>query len=49
MTCILFCEHLDTLLAEKSFSLDSRAFLILKNLLIFSVLVKVARKSLFFS
>ena len=29
MTCLLFCEHLDTLLAEKSFSLDLRAFLIL--------------------
>ena len=42
MTCLLFCEHLDTLLAEKRFFLDLCAFVILKNLLIFSsVLVKV--------
>ena len=29
MTCLLFCEHLDALLAEKYFSLDLYAFVIL--------------------
>ena len=36
MTCLLFCEHLDTLLAERNFYLDIFAFVILKNLLTFS-------------
>ena len=31
--CRLFCEHLDTLLAERTFSLELYAFVILKNLL----------------
>ena len=34
--CLLFCENLDTLLAEMDFSLDLYAFVILKNLLTFS-------------
>ena len=31
MTCLLFCEHLDTILAEGDFSLDLYIFGILKN------------------
>ena len=42
-------EHLDTLWAERNFSLDLCAFVILKNLLtISSFLVQVVFKSLFF-
>ena len=37
MTCLLFCDHLDTRLAERNFSLEFYAFVILKNLLTFSV------------
>ena len=49
MTCLLFCDHLDTLLAEKIFSLDLCASVILKNLLTFSSFsVKFVCKSLFF-
>ena len=33
ITCLLFCEHLATLLAERNFSLDLYAFVILKNFL----------------
>ena len=47
MTCLLFCEHLGTVLAEKNFCLDIRAFVILKNINFFSFLVKVVCKSLF--
>ena len=48
MTCLLFCEHLDTLLAEGMFSLDLYVFEILKNLLTFSSFsVKVVFKSFF--
>ena len=48
MACLLFCEHLDALLAEKSFSLDLYAFVILRNLLTFSsFLVQVVFESLF--
>ena len=36
MTCLLFCEHLDTVLAEGIFSLDLYVFEILKNLVTFS-------------
>ena len=35
MTCLLFLEHLDTLLAEMSFSLDLYAFVILKKFINF--------------
>ena len=31
MTCLLFCEHQDTLLAEGNFSLDLYVFGTLKN------------------
>ena len=31
MTCLLFCDHLDTLLDARNFSLDLCAFVILKN------------------
>ena len=49
LTCLLLCEHLDVLLAEKNFSLDLYAFLILRNLLTFSsFLVQVVFKSFFF-
>ena len=42
MTCLLFCEHLDTLLAE------GNVFEILKNLVTFSSFsVKVVFKSFF--
>ena len=48
MTCLLFCEHLDALLAEKIFSLYLYAFVILRNLLTFSIfLVQVVFKSFF--
>ena len=48
MTCLLFCEHLDTLLTEGKFSLDLYAFGILKNLVTFSSFsVKVVFKSFF--
>ena len=48
MTCLLFCEDLEALLAEKSFSLDVYAFVILRNLLTFSsFLVQVVFKSFF--
>ena len=30
MACLLFCEHLVPLMAEKNFSLDLYAFVILK-------------------
>ena len=46
MTCLLFCEHLDALLAEKNFSLYLYAFVILRNLLTFSI-VQVVFKSFF--
>ena len=36
MTCLLFCEHLGTLLAEKIFCLDIFAFVIIKKILTFS-------------
>ena len=49
MACLLFCEHPDALLAEKNFSLDLYAFVILRNLLTFSsFLVQVVFKSFFF-
>ena len=49
MTCLLFCEYLDTLLAEGNFSLDLYVFEILKNLVTFSSFsVKVVFKSFFF-
>ena len=49
MTCLLFCEHLDTLLIEGNFSLDLYVFEILKNLVTFSSFsVKVVFKSFFF-
>ena len=49
MTCLLFCEHLDTLLSEGNVSLDLYIFEILKNLVTFSsFLVKVVFKSYFF-
>ena len=49
MTCQLFCEHLDTLLAEGNFSLDLYVFEIIKNLASFSSFsVKVVFKSYFF-
>ena len=49
MTCLLFCEHLDALLAEKNFSLDLYAFVKLRNLLTFSsFLVQVVFQSFFF-
>ena len=46
MTCLLFCEHLDGLLAKKNFSLDLYAFVKLRNLLTSSsFLVRVVFKS----
>ena len=49
MTCLLFCENLDTLLIEGNFSLDLYVFEILKNLVTFSSFsVKVVFKSFFF-
>ena len=48
MTCLLFCEYLGTLMADRNFSFDLCAFAILKNLLTFSsLLVKVVRESFF--
>ena len=48
MTCLLFCERLDTVLAEGNFSWDLYAFEILKNLVTFSSFsVKVVFKSFF--
>ena len=48
MTCLLFREHLDTLLAAWNFSLDLYVFEILKNLVTFSSFsVKVVSKSFF--
>ena len=48
MTCLLFCEHLGILLAEKN-CLDLCAFVILKSILTFpSFLVKVVSKTYFF-
>ena len=47
MICLF--EHLDALLAEKNFSLDLYAFVILRNLVTFSsFLVQVVFKSFFF-
>ena len=47
MTCLFFCEQLDTLLPEENFSLDLFAFV--KNVLTFSsFLVQVVCKSLIF-
>ena len=44
MTCLLFCKHLDTLLAERNLSLDFYAMVILKNLLnFFSFLLQVVK------
>ena len=44
-TCLLFCEHLGTLLAEKNFWLDLYAFETSKNILTFSsFLVKAVCK-----
>ena len=34
--CLLFCEHLNTLLAEGNFSLDLYVLEVLKNLVTFS-------------
>ena len=49
MTCLLFCEHLDALLAEGNFYFDLYVSEILKNLVIFSSFsVKVVFKSFFF-
>ena len=49
MTCLLFCEYLDTLLAQGNFSLNFYVFEILKNLVTFSSFsVKVVFKSYFF-
>ena len=49
MTCLLFCEHLDTLLAEGNFSFDLYVSEILKNLVTFSRFsVKGVFKSFFF-
>ena len=48
MTCLLFCEHLDTLLAEGNFSFDFYVSEILKDLVTFSSFsVKVVLKSFF--
>ena len=47
MTCLLFCEHLDALLAEVIFPLDFCAFVI-KKFITSSFLVQVVCKSLFF-
>ena len=47
MTCLSFCEHLDTLLAERSFSLDLYVFEIFKNLTFSTFSVKVVFKSFF--
>ena len=48
MTCLLFCEHLDTLLAEGNFVLDLFVFEILKNLVTFSSFsVKVVFRAIF--
>ena len=43
MTCLLFWDHLDTLLAEKNFSLDLCAFVILENLTFCCFLVVVCK------
>ena len=49
MTCLLFCGHLDALLAEGIFSLDFSAFVIFKKFITFSsFLVQVVCKRLFF-
>ena len=49
MTCLLFCEHLDTIVAETKFSLDLYVFEILKKLVTFSSFsVKIVFKSYFF-
>ena len=49
MTCLLFCKHLDTLLAEWNFSLGLYVFEKLKNLVTFSSFsVEVVFKSYFF-
>ena len=48
MTCLLFFEHLDALLAVKNFSLDLYAFVILRNLLTFSSFLVQVVKSFFF-
>ena len=48
MSCLLFCEHLGTLLAEINLRLDICAFVILKNINLFQFLVKVVCKRLFF-
>ena len=37
MTCLLFCEHLDALLAERIFSLDFCAFVIIKKIYYLSI------------
>ena len=48
MTCVLFCEHWDTLSTEKNVSLDLYPFVLQKNLLTFSsFLVQVVFKSFF--
>ena len=47
MTCVLFCEHQDTLLDESNFSLDVYAFV---NLQTFSsFLSQIVLQSFFFS
>ena len=46
MTCLLFCEHVDTLLAEGNFSFNLYVSEILKKISNFSV--KVVFKSFFF-
>ena len=48
ITCLLFCQHLDALLAERIFSLDFCAFVILKKflnnfLITFSIFFQVVR------
>ena len=49
MTCLLFCEHLHTILDEGNFSLAFSVFEILKKLVTFSSFsVKVVFKSYFF-
>ena len=47
MTCLLFCEHLDTLLAEGNFSFDLYVSEILKNLTSSSFSVEVVVKSFY--
>ena len=48
MSCLLFCDYLDSLFAERNFSLDLYAFCKIKNLLTFSIfLVQVVCKSFF--